>query len=79
MGVANQMLAAIGLGVGTTYLLQHAAKRKYALCTAVPFVLVAVTVFTAGIASFILGGSAAAAESRHGRRGRVVLPLDVRC
>ena len=47
-GVANQLLAVIGLGVGTTYLLCHASKRRYALCTAIPFVLVAVTVFTAG-------------------------------
>ncbi len=48
-GVGNQLLAVIGLGVGTTYLLCHATKRRYALCTAIPFVLVAVTVFTAGI------------------------------
>jgi carbon starvation protein len=47
-GVSNQLLAVIGLGIGTTYLLQHASKRRYALCTAVPFVLAAVTVFTAG-------------------------------
>ena len=47
-GVSNQLLAVIGLGVGTTYLLRHASKRWYALCTAVPFVLMAVTVFTAG-------------------------------
>ena len=48
-GVGNQLLAVIGLGVGTTYLLCHATKRRYALCTAIPFVLVAVTVFAAGI------------------------------
>ena len=34
MGIANQLLAAIALAVGTTYLLQHAPKRIYALCTA---------------------------------------------
>ena len=47
-GVSNQLLAVIGLGLGTTYLLRHASKRRYALCTAVPFVLAAATVFTAG-------------------------------
>ena len=38
IGIGNQLLAVIGLGVGTTYLLQHASKRRYALCTAIPFV-----------------------------------------
>ena len=51
MGIANQLLAAIGLAVGTTYLLQHSPKRVYALCTGIPFVVVAVTVFTAGVES----------------------------
>src|SRR5262249_13061299 len=51
LGIANQLLAAIALAVGTTYLLNHAPKRKYALCTAVPFVFILATVFTAGIKS----------------------------
>ena len=51
MGIANQLLAMIGLAVGTTYLLLHAPKRVYALCTAIPFVLVVASVFTAGILS----------------------------
>ena len=34
MGIANQLLATIALAVGTTYLLQHAPRRRYALCTA---------------------------------------------
>lgn len=50
-GIANQLLAAIALAVGTTYLLLHAPKRAYALCTAVPLVFVVATVFTAGIES----------------------------
>jgi carbon starvation protein len=54
MGIANQLLATIGLAIGTTYLLQHAPKRVYALCTGIPFVVVAVTVFTAGIESLQL-------------------------
>jgi carbon starvation protein len=54
MGIANQLLATIALAVGTTYLLQHASKRKYALCTAVPLAFVIVTVFTAGIQSIQL-------------------------
>jgi len=51
MGIANQMLAVIGLALGTTYILQHAARRAYALCTGIPFFFVAVTVFTAGVQS----------------------------
>ncbi len=51
MGIANQLLATIALAVGTTYLLKHAPKRAYALCTGVPLVLVVATVFTAGVQS----------------------------
>jgi carbon starvation protein len=51
MGIANQLLAAIALAVGTSYLLIHAPKRIYALCTALPLVFVVITVFTAGIES----------------------------
>ncbi len=49
LGIANQLLASIALAVGTTYLLNHAPKRKYALCTGIPFVVVIITVFTAGV------------------------------
>jgi carbon starvation protein len=49
LGIANQLLASIALAVGTTYLLNHAPKRAYALCTAVPFIWVLITTFTAGI------------------------------
>jgi carbon starvation protein len=51
MGIANQLLAAIALAIGTTYLLQNASKRHYALCTFLPLLFVVVTVFTAGRAS----------------------------
>ncbi|MCE5302446.1 MAG: carbon starvation protein A [Planctomycetaceae bacterium] len=51
MGIANQLLAVIALAIGTTYLLQNAPKRVYALCTAIPLVFVVATVFTAGIES----------------------------
>jgi carbon starvation protein len=51
LGIANQLLAAIALGIGTTYILLHAPKRIYALCTFIPFVAVLVTVFVAGILS----------------------------
>lgn len=51
MGIANQLLATIALAVGTTYLLSHAPKRAYALCTGLPLVFVVGTVFTAGIES----------------------------
>lgn len=49
LGIANQLLAAIALGIGTTYLLRTAAKRVYALCTGVPFAFVLVTTFAAGV------------------------------
>ena len=51
LGIANQLLAAIALAVGTTYLLLHAPKRRYALCTGIPFVFVLFTVVTAGVMS----------------------------
>jgi carbon starvation protein len=51
LGIANQLLATIALAVGTTYLLQHAPKRIYALCTGVPLVFALVTTFTAAVQS----------------------------
>jgi carbon starvation protein len=51
LGIANQLLAAIALAVGTTYLINHAPKRSYALCTGIPFVFVLATVVTAGVQS----------------------------
>jgi carbon starvation protein len=51
LGIANQLLATIALAMGTTYLLHHAPKRKYAICTFVPFVFALVTTFVAGILS----------------------------
>ncbi|MBL8877635.1 MAG: carbon starvation protein A [Phycisphaerales bacterium] len=49
LGIANQLLASIALAVGTTYLLQHAPRRAYALCTGIPYVFVIITTFTAGV------------------------------
>jgi carbon starvation protein len=54
MGIANQLLATIGLAVGTTYLLLYAPKRIYALCTAIPFVFVVSSVFAAGGLSIVM-------------------------
>jgi carbon starvation protein len=51
LGISNQLLAAIALAVGTTYLLNHAPKRVYALCTGIPFVFVLATVATASVQS----------------------------
>ncbi len=51
LGIANQLLATIALAVGTTYLLLHAPKCRYALCTGIPFVFVFFTVMTAGVMS----------------------------
>ncbi len=49
LGIANQLLAAIALGIGTTYLLRTATKRVYALCTGIPFVFVLVTTVVASV------------------------------
>jgi carbon starvation protein len=51
LGIANQLLAAIALAVGTSYILRYSAKRRYALCTFIPFVFVLVTVYFAGVLS----------------------------
>lgn len=49
LGIANQLLAAIALAVGTSFLLRTTARRRYALCTAIPFVFVLTATFTAGV------------------------------
>ncbi|MCX5783824.1 MAG: carbon starvation protein A [Elusimicrobia bacterium] len=46
-GVANQLLAAIALAIGTTYIIKR-AKKIYALITFVPFVFMFATTVTAG-------------------------------
>lgn len=65
LGIANQLLASIALAVGTTYLLNHAPKRRYAFCTGIPFAFVIVTVFTAGVQS-VQGWWAEAAAAKAG-------------
>jgi carbon starvation protein len=47
-GLANQLLAALGLAIGTSYLLRAAPKRIYAATTFLPFVVLAVTTYVAG-------------------------------
>jgi carbon starvation protein len=47
-GVANQLLAAIALGVGTTIIIKE-SKLKYALATFLPMVFMFVTTFTASV------------------------------
>jgi len=47
-GVANQLLATLTLVVCTCWLLNNTSKKRYALLTAVPAVLMAVTTFAAG-------------------------------
>ncbi len=49
LGIANQLLAIIALTVGTTFLLRHASKRAYALCTALPLAFLFVTTLAAGV------------------------------
>ena len=48
-GVANQLLAAVALAIGTVIILTESKKRVYALTTAIPFVFVIVTTAWAGI------------------------------
>jgi carbon starvation protein len=50
-GIANQLLAAIALAVGTTLILSHSSRRVYALTTFLPFVFILITTMTAGIES----------------------------
>ncbi|MGH7725080.1 MAG: carbon starvation CstA family protein, partial [Candidatus Eiseniibacteriota bacterium] len=49
-GIANQLLAAVALAIGTT-LLVNAGRARYAWATAVPMAFVAVTTLTAGFLS----------------------------
>ncbi len=48
-GIANQLLGAVALAIGTTYILRHAARRVYALTTFLPFAFMIITVMTAGV------------------------------
>ena len=50
-GVANQLLAAVALAIGTVIILTESRKRIYALTTALPFVFVIVTTAYAGVAN----------------------------
>jgi carbon starvation protein len=49
-GIANQLLAAVALTVGTTIII-NSGKARYAWVTAVPLVFVAITTLTAGVLS----------------------------
>ncbi|MBI4862434.1 MAG: hypothetical protein HY815_19570 [Candidatus Riflebacteria bacterium] len=51
LGIVNQLLASTALAVGTTYILLHSPRRRYALCTALPFVFVIVTTYAAAVMS----------------------------
>jgi carbon starvation protein len=48
-GVANQLLAAVALAIGTVIILTEAPRKVYALTTAIPFVFVIVTTAWAGV------------------------------
>jgi carbon starvation protein len=48
-GIANQLLGCIALAIGTTYILNNAARRRYALTTFLPFLFMTVTVFASGV------------------------------
>ncbi len=48
-GIANQLLAAVALVVGTTIILRNATKARYALVTLLPLLFVGGTTLTAGV------------------------------
>ncbi len=52
-GVANQLLAAIALGVGTTIIIKE-SKLKYSLVTFIPMLFMFATTFTAAVQLLIL-------------------------
>ena len=47
-GIANQLLGVIALAIGTSYILIHSSKRRYAFTTFVPFLFLGVTILTSG-------------------------------
>jgi carbon starvation protein len=49
MGIANQLLATIALVLGTSFILNHSARKVYALCTGLPLAFVIVTVGVASV------------------------------
>jgi carbon starvation protein len=52
-GVANQLLATLGLVVGTGWLLRHGRRKVHALITGVPAAYMATTTLTAGLSNII--------------------------
>ena len=52
-GVANQLLAALALCVGTVFILKHSKKWYYSLITFLPAIFMVVTTFTAGIDNIV--------------------------
>ena len=52
-GIANQLLAAVALTVGTTVLLKEAQKPRYALVTALPLTFVGTTTLIAGVRALL--------------------------
>ena len=70
-GIANQLLAAVALVIGTTIILRQAARPRYALVTLLPLVFVGGTTLTAGVRALAeiylpLARSADAAQARNG-------------
>jgi len=52
-GVANQLLAAVALAIGTVVILTESPRPIYALTTAIPFVFLIVTTAYAGILNIV--------------------------
>ncbi len=55
-GVANQLMAAIALAIGTTLIIR-AGRKRYAWVTLIPFLYVAVTTVTAGVQNVFIYAS----------------------
>ena len=67
------MLLVFALAIGTSYLLLEAPKRKYAICTFVPFVFALVTTFTAGVESIRMWWEKVDLESDPSQRFLLIL------
>jgi carbon starvation protein len=52
-GVANQLLAAVALAIGTVIILTESKRRSYALTTALPFAFIIVTTCYAGVVNIV--------------------------
>ncbi|MCE5228818.1 carbon starvation protein A [bacterium] len=51
LGISNQLLAAIALAIGTTFILENSRRRVYALCAGIPWAFASVTIVIGSVMS----------------------------